>query len=256
MGMSIEPLDIEARHEGLAALLNSVTEFRRSRTTTTRKLITHLKNEWVLIREKDRDRNLRENHHFNPLRQITIKETDHSRILGELLHPLRSHGQGDLFLNSFLEILNIEPGGEWDVTIEEGRIDILLRRSEPESVVIIENKARNAIDQRGQLYRYWFDHIHSVYPYLDYENPETFRLFRVVYLPPCDFALPAEISLVRPDVLPYSACENFPRLPSGILDCRSFRGDIANWLNGFKDHAFSPRLRTFIDLYKEIWRLC
>jgi hypothetical protein len=94
---------------------------------------------------------------FNPLLQfIDIGETTHSALLGDLLNPQGSHGQDNLLLKSFLTLIDIpEPSrGKWFVTVEKGRIDILLRRLKPSSVVIIENKSNHATDQKHQLYRY------------------------------------------------------------------------------------------------------
>src|SRR5438552_2949701 len=39
---------------------------------------------------------------FNPLRSIGIDETTHSVLVGDFLNPRGSHGQGGLFLESFL----------------------------------------------------------------------------------------------------------------------------------------------------------
>jgi hypothetical protein len=180
---------------GLAGVLHIATEHRNAQLASTQKLITRLKTEWVPIRDEDRERNVRENHNFNPLRNITIKETDHSRILGELLDPRGSHGQGSLFLYAFLHKVGIERlGGNWRITIEAGRVDILLRRDNPLSVVIIENKSNNAQDQDGQLYRYWHDEIHVRHGNLSYRDPDTYKRFRVIYLPPGGYSRPLEHS--------------------------------------------------------------
>jgi len=252
--MSDKTVSFEDPLQSLASVLNSTTAYRDAQLADAGQLIHRLKNEWVAIRDEDLKRNVRENHHFNPLRRITIKETDHSRILAELLDPLGSHAQGSIFLDSFLTMLGMEPGGNWTVTPESARVDIMLRRERPASVVIIENKAHKATDQEGQLYRYWFDQIHSPFPDLSYEDPKTARHFKVVYLPPGSFSLPDETSLSRPSIPPYESC-GAANLPRGILDCRSFRGDIVGWLQGFQDRDFSPRLKSFLTLYTEIWEL-
>ncbi len=223
----------------------------------TRDFITSLSDSWCKIRQAEIERNRKENHHYNPLRSITIKETDHSRILGELLKPDGSHGQGRLFLDSFLRRIGIDPvEGKWIVTVEQDRIDILLRRDEPASVVIIENKSCNASDQPGQLYRYWFRQIHQRHPGLRYDYLDLEKRFRVIYLPPGEYARPGERSVVRPPDAAYSACKH-ARLPESILDCRSFEADVAEWLNELMESetGLSERLRIFLKLYTEIWRL-
>ena len=238
----------------LGRVLDRASVHRKGQLEAVQQLISKLKAEWVPIREDDDARNLRENHHFNPLRRITIKETDHSRILGDLLNPLGTHAQGTLFLDSFLAMLGMEPGGKWHAVVETGGVDILLRRETPASVLIVENKAHNATDQDGQLYRYWFHRIHTPYLDLCYDRPETARRFKVVYLPPGSFSLPAESSLTRPEEEPYKSCE-LRRLPPVILDCRSFQVDVHGWLKSFDEHEFSPRLKSFLALYTEIWSL-
>jgi len=223
----------------------------------TRKFITSLSESWWEIRQEEIERNKSHNHHYNPLRSITIKETDHSRILGELLKPDGSHGKGSLFLDSFLRRIGIEPGdGKWIVTIESDRIDILLRRDNPASVVIIENKSCNASDQPGQLYRYWFRQIHGRHPSLNYQDPDLPTRFRVIYLPPGDYARPDDRSVLRPPDPGYASCEH-ARLPESVIDCRSFEADVAEWLNELmaSEPGLSERLRTFLKLYTQIWRL-
>lgn len=217
---------------------------------STRDFINGLSSSWCEIRRSESERNKRENHHYNPLRAITIKETDHSRILGELLKPDGSHGKGTLFLHSFLRRIGIDPApGKWIVTVESDRIDILLRREHPASVVVIENKSCNATDQPGQLYRYWFRQIFRRYPELEYHTPDTRQQFRMIYLPPGGYTRPAELSLLQPSDEEYEACEH-PRLPHSILDCRSFETDVADWLNELVDSetGFSERLRIFLKL--------
>src|SRR5207248_3128712 len=96
---------------------------------------------------------------FNALSRFKINETAHSRIIGDLLNPLGSHGQGDLFLEPFLRFLEIpDPErGTWAITVETGRVDIMLWREKPlRSAVIIEHKSNNAGDQPNQIYRYWY----------------------------------------------------------------------------------------------------
>ncbi|HEY9249609.1 MAG TPA: PD-(D/E)XK nuclease family protein, partial [Rariglobus sp.] len=86
--------------------------------------------DWVRLREGEIIRNQQERHHFSPLRAITIKETDHSRLLGDLLNPYGSHGEDPLFLHSFLARIGMDQpeSGKWRVTVEQGRVDIIFRQ--------------------------------------------------------------------------------------------------------------------------------
>ena len=244
---------------GVFRVLRLVTEHRQDTLRSTHQLIDALSASWCDIRRTEIERNASENHHFNPLCCITIKETDHSKIIGELLDPHGSHGQQSLFLDSFLDLLGIESdGGRWTVAVESGgasgRVDILLRRDNPASVVIIENKVHGAQDRDGQLYRYWFHEIYSRHPHLRYDDAGTSKLFRVVYLPPGGYARPAEWSLRRPADVSYAHCPH-ERVPMEIVDCRSFQTDVAGWLKKFAGQNLSARLKIFLNFYVEIWSL-
>jgi hypothetical protein len=87
-------------------------------------------------------------------------ENTHSAIIAELLNPQGSHGQGSIFLFSFIEVCcshdfkfslqGVEVHTEFP--IDDGRLDILVK-NENEQVIIIENKIY-ALDQYEQLKRY------------------------------------------------------------------------------------------------------
>ena len=87
-------------------------------------------------------------------------ENTHSAIIAELLNPQGSHGQGTLFLSSFLKIccsndFKFSPQGVQVCTeypIDDGRLDIFVKNKK-EQVIIIENKIY-APDQHEQLKRY------------------------------------------------------------------------------------------------------
>ena len=124
----------------------------------------------------DKKKHFREGHNFNVFHLFKekfgfyIQETMHSRLLKFLLDAKETHGQGGLFLLKFLEILGIQSPetGTWQVTAEVGRIDVLIERKEPQSIIVIENKSNWAPDQSNQLYRYWHQAIFQkiVYPIL------------------------------------------------------------------------------------------
>jgi hypothetical protein len=196
---------------------------------------------------------------FRPFDLIPIGETIHSRIIGELLDPHGSHGQGDLFLLSFLTLLGVpEPArGKWVVTVERWHVDVLLSRKEPASVIIIENKSNNAADQSNQLYRYWHQQIFKRYPDLDYSLPETRASFKVVYLPPDTSKKPDAESLLRPCQWDETKeLRSYPRIPFEVVDTVSFRADIASWLTKVSSRldGRNARLRLFLEFYAEIWR--
>ena len=100
--------------------------------------------------------------------------TTHSAFLAHLFDPTGSHCQGPLFLERFLaEALGIKGGSpnSWTVNKEwvvlGGRIDILLRSKDEETICVIENKIY-ASDGPAQLstYRAFLDSasIRSAFP--------------------------------------------------------------------------------------------
>jgi hypothetical protein len=120
-------------------------------------------------------------------------------------------------------------------------------------VIIFENKANDAIDQGNQLYRYWYEQIHLRFPGIDYEADETKRRFKVVYAPSGAFKGPSEQSLRRPDRIP-SAPGLWDRIPLALTPI-SFSREISPWLEGISDSVKSPRVKIFLMLYSEIWKL-
>lgn len=87
-------------------------------------------------------------------------ETKHSGIIAEMLNPNGTHGQGVLFLRSFIQVCkpDIDFSLNDDVEVitesptDDGRIDILITNADGQAIVI-ENKIY-AEDQWEQLKRY------------------------------------------------------------------------------------------------------
>lgn len=107
---------------------------------------------------------------FNPFRFFRKDELGLSAILAFLLDPKETHGQGDLFLNSFLEKLNLHhflAYDQVDVIVEKTtennrRHDIFIRgilNDKTQWVLSIENKLNWAKDQDKQIEDYLADLI-------------------------------------------------------------------------------------------------
>lgn len=102
---------------------------------------------------------------FSVLQMETDEVKTHSRFIAELLNPNGSHGQKDIFLKKFIELLEIEDFDTQNANIfvefyigevtntEGGRIDILIKNKD-NKVVMIENKVY-ANEQLNQLQRYY-----------------------------------------------------------------------------------------------------
>lgn len=110
---------------------------------------------------------------FNLIELISdyyYRENFYSDIFAALLNPKSSHLENDLFLVLFLDLLNrIKAGEKIDktnyinsiVVREEKRIDILIKGGR--HAVIIENKINDAVDQPGQLVRYYNSMVQDGY---------------------------------------------------------------------------------------------
>ncbi len=163
-----------------------------------------LLNEYSKISRKSKEENEKSSCEFNVLKYFSIGETMHSTLLADLLNPEADHGQGAFFLNLFLEKLGIESPekGKWFVTPEKERIDILIKRNHPHSVIVIENKSENAIDQPNQLYRYWYYQIYTPTKSLGtkYSLGKKDK-YRIVYLPSESFKKPTPNTLSKPESL-------------------------------------------------------
>lgn len=211
---------------------------------------------------RDRQLNVRDGHNFNVFSLLAacgvgIGETCQSRLLKFLLEANGMHGQGSLFLWLFLKRLGIRVSDDfrkehWTVLTEEGRIDVLLTRTYPLSVVVIENKSNWAIDQPNQLYRYW---LRAIYP----RTQETDRAFyerekarfRIVYLAPDDGKVPDGQTRKRP------SCLHSP-LPAVLpmeVDVRTFDGFICQWL-GDCIQALPPENHALREFLRQYQALC
>ena len=238
---------------------NTITAFKNSQEkhngnlyTTSRTLITAWRQYTTEQKAKNRD----QGHLFNPLFFFDICETKHSELLGYLLKPWEKHGQGNTFLHSFLGMLEVPnpEQGKWQVFIERGYIDILIKRTIPHpSVIIIENKSNGAGDQPNQLYRYWHKAIHPIVGDTDYNDTTIKQNFQVIYLPSHNEKKPAEHSIQRPDHIPLNKAGGHESLP---LECqiKDFNTDIADWLQ--KVAASIPpnniRLKAYLEFYTEL----
>ena len=120
---------------------------------------------------------LYDSNRFNPFQFLQTDEMGLSKILAFLLDPTETHGQGDLFLNSFLKFINKhqflayqkvniylekitkEENDEItnETTNKNGRHDIFIEGildNKTSWVISIENKLQGAIDQPKQMHTY------------------------------------------------------------------------------------------------------
>lgn len=220
--------------------------------------------DWQSVTGKITDRNKTHSSSFNPFTLIKIGETSHSRLLGNLLDPRGSHGQGRLFLDVLLGKLGypIPESDVWNVTVEIGRVDILIWQNHPEKrAIIIENKSNNAGDQPNQIYRYWHREMYLWDRRLWDDKDEATkcernRRFHIVYLPTDGGRSPAEQAMSRPT--DWTEKDNPHKTVP--LDCNSMSlSELTGaWLDGEVWQRIRPtntRLREFLIQYHELWNL-
>ena len=157
-----------------------------------------------------------------------LTEPIHSRILHFFLSSDPMHGQGNLFLALFLKRIgvDVQDGEEWVTTAETGRVDVMLKRFHPRSVVIIENKSNWAVDQPNQLYRYWFENIHRCEEDCHSEYYDNHPEFKIVYLVPNKYKTIGDNSMERPADYPENLPPKLPIKPYVF----SFDEEISEWL--------------------------
>lgn len=239
--------------EPLKLILDKVAEFAKAEAQNTEAFISHLldyKSADTFIECDGQDRTA---DYFSPLQLIAIREIDHSRLLGALLNPSGLHGQGPLLLHSFLKMIDVSDAeqGDWRIEIEKDCVDILLTRNDPPSVIIIENKANGAVDQKSQLFRYWYQKIHTRFDGVDYTSASAQNRFKVVYAPIQAFAHPEEHSTQRPPEISPDLCA-FDTMPLTLV-VKSFEKDIGPWLAIESRKIANERLRNFLEIYSEVW---
>lgn len=195
---------------------------------------------------------------LNIFKMLGLGETMHSYILANFLNPNAAHGQKHLFLNLFLDLLNIKRAGNhenWIVTAEKGRIDILLKRNQPHSVVVIENKSNYAIDQENQLYRYWHSEIYNTIRHRhlpsDYILNPPDQYYQLIYLSPSHWKIPRNNSLKKPINWANNLPEEVPLTTKHLL----FGKFIVEWLTLSLEQIpnQNQRLQEHIKQYIELW---
>jgi hypothetical protein len=225
-------------------------------------LISEVLDRWIALKETLNESNRINGEGYNPLSDfIKINETTNSRIIGDLLNPQGSHGQGNIFLIPLLEFLEIpEPNvGLWRVTVETGRVDIAIWRNEPRSAIIIENKSNDAGDQPNQIYRYWYKEMFLWDKELWMSNKESDRVKRVknyccVYLPTESSKIPSSHSFERPVDwgIQNNEYRTVPQECVKILDLGRLMS-IWNSRSIPAIHCENRRLINFFSLYQELW---
>lgn len=112
-------------------------------------------------RANERDTEARGFNVFRLTERAHFEVTTHQTVLADLVNPMGSHGQGNLFLGPFLGIVRVRtgirlpgPDGLWEVDHGLSYIDVRLRHPSTNDAVVIETKW-DAPDRPGQVVDYW-----------------------------------------------------------------------------------------------------
>ena len=215
---------------------------------------------WHKLFLEDDKKHKEDGHNFNIFHflrdelKFDLKETMHSKLIKFFLDPYASHGQGNKFLLDFLQLLDIEKPeeGTWYVSAEQGRIDILLKRNEPFSVIIIENKSNWASDKLNQLYRYWYQEIYCTTKEKEKEfYTENKCKYQIIYLSPNENKKYEIQSMTKPK----EWTERY--LPEKVpmeIKIIYFNTDIQKWLENCKKllPETNHRIREYITQYQSL----
>ena len=240
-----------------------IDQFKSNRTNKIQDYkyhITTLLNDFLDFQKYSEQQNKVSSFDLNIFRMFGVGETMHSYILANFLNPSSEHGQKHLFLNVFLDMLKIKRDSDsenWIVTAEKGRIDVLLKRVQPHSVVVIENKSNYATDQENQLYRYWHKEIYKTIcnkhlPKEYIQKPPDY-FYQLIYLSPAKWKIPSNNSLMKP--LGWTEDLDLPDTVPLQTKHLLFNEFIVQWLNDslklvpIENH----RIREYIKQYIELW---
>lgn len=189
----------------------------------------------VAVREKsEKESDEREGRAFNVFRLCKVDhyENLHSYIIAGLLNPRGGHGQGGLFLDLFLGIIDSDFENQFEsdkatvyteYSMPLGRLDLLIEDNCGRAV-IIENKI-GAVDRNAQLKRY-----QSFAAGNRYENG-----YRILYL-----------TLDGHEAEKHSG-------DGVVYECISYNYTILEWLKQCADAAlYKPALREPLIQYMEL----
>lgn len=188
---------------------------------------------------------------FNFFKNLHLTEEGHTSILKRFLSPRGTHGYKDTFLRLFLEKIGVSYNYEkkWHVTSkksgERGILDLIIFNDDLSTIVVIENKIRNAKDQPSQLYRYWRNEIYE--PMLKSgkyskkflisdevnENKEITDHYKVIYLTTDGRKTIDKKSLKRPKSS-NGKYNDFPETLKFNFTQLSYKKDIKDWLTECK----------------------
>ena len=202
----------QARHQDCVRLLDDVEGIRRRRQRACVRLLQELTPHLAAARAVDRELDRHLARRFNAFRYLRDDELGLSRIIADLLDPGGEHGQGTIYLEAMLELLQVAPTAS-----DSGRIRVVTERGcggrfIDITVDIPTETGRFCLAFENKPYA--GDQHRQCIDYVEFLNQEYGGRFLLVYLPP-RYRMPDESSLPLADyrkrwtnhfrVLPYVA---------------------------------------------------
>ena len=236
-----------------AALGSRLAEARRADRRRHGRFFSELVPRLDAARSLDRELDRQLAWRFNVFDYLRTDELGLSRVIADLLDPRASHGQGTLFLRSFLERLGGLPlccdldecrvSVAAEHRIPSGRIDLVVRIGMPDGeafCLAVENKPF-APDKNNQIK-----------DYLKHLKDKYVERFLLLYLSPTGEG-PSEQSVAPRDleacwkgrfgIVPYHRAEE-PR--SDMFDDFRFSFSLTDWLEECRTRCEVDRLRWFL----------
>jgi hypothetical protein len=189
---------------------------------------------------------------INIFNQLYPSETQHSKILCELLSPNGKHNMGnkflELFFKSIIKDIPFNNKETWIVTAEKDRLDIKIKNIDDTIIIILENKSNSAGDQPNQIYRYWYYRIHTIQTKI---KSDKTKYGRILYISP-DYNKQPDGQTKLP---PKELLNKNLFIPDNILKTIYFHDDIDKWLEECLNEAeCKSDVSYYLKQYKDFWR--
>jgi hypothetical protein len=189
---------------------------------------------------------------INIFNQLSPYETQHSKVLGELLSPRGKHEKGNLFLELFFKNILMDipfnNNETWIVTTGQEYYDVRIRNADYSTVIILENKSNKAGDQPNQLYRYWYNGIYRMQSKL---KTERAKYGKILYISPDYNKQPDEQTKQPGDGL----SGNKMIIPKDTIKTIYFHDEIDKWLGDCLNNVeCKSDIFYYLKQYREFWR--
>ena len=264
-------METETLEEFFCGIDKKLQDRQRKVCGAVEKLFNELSPRIEVARELDREMDRIFAHRFNVLDYLRTDELGLSRIIADLLSPIASHGQGKLFLETFLKLLQEEKDCGIDtrwldfdpesVTVEtEKHIEICGRNRRLDICLTIKNNAGTyciAFENKLSV----ADRFCQVKDYLDYFESEKDAKrcddFLVIYLSPGG-RNPSEYSLRRSEYKQWKGrfksmayygnpeAERNESEPEGLSASFSISFPLTEWFRKCRKNCDVDRLRSFL----------